>query len=127
MIKMIAFACTYTDEELKLMMGPRLADYITCFEGLFSFSDNFSFRRFREFTELLMRIEPYSTTIPRLWKTGALFDAVQWARKVCIRLEIDSPLTPCVTVNTILKMFQMSSNLIVDILHPRLDDVQGSV
>ncbi|KAF9515224.1 hypothetical protein BS47DRAFT_1316199 [Hydnum rufescens UP504] len=52
-----AFVCTHTDEELQLMVSPRLADHITCFE------------------------EPFSTTIPRLFSTGAMFNTIAWARK----------------------------------------------
>ncbi|KAF8307243.1 patatin-domain-containing protein [Clavulina sp. PMI_390] len=52
-----AFACTHTDEEMRLLMGPRLADQITCFE------------------------ESMRTVFGRLYHTGAMFDAVQWARK----------------------------------------------
>ncbi|KAF8339047.1 acyl transferase/acyl hydrolase/lysophospholipase [Cantharellus anzutake] len=52
-----AFACTHTDEELRLMTGPRLADHITCFE------------------------ESFSTTLSRLFQTGAMFDTLAWARK----------------------------------------------
>lgn len=52
-----AFLCTRTDEELKLMLTPALADKITaCEEGFF-------------------------TWIQRFIKTGARFSTIEWARK----------------------------------------------
>ncbi|GLB33842.1 putative patatin-like phospholipase domain-containing protein [Lyophyllum shimeji] len=52
-----ALVCTRTDEELKPLLVPELANRITACE------------------------EPYSVWVKRLWKTGARFDSVQWARK----------------------------------------------
>ncbi|KAG6831598.1 hypothetical protein H0H92_009071 [Tricholoma furcatifolium] len=53
-----ALVCTRTDEELKALLVPELANRITACE------------------------EPYSVWLKRLWKTGARFDSVLWARKV---------------------------------------------
>ncbi|KAF8974528.1 acyl transferase/acyl hydrolase/lysophospholipase [Flammula alnicola] len=52
-----ALTCTRTDEELKVLLVPRLANRITACE------------------------EPLSVWIKRFWKTGARFDSVTWARK----------------------------------------------
>ncbi|KAG6916105.1 hypothetical protein DXG01_008432 [Tephrocybe rancida] len=52
-----ALVCTRTDEELKLLLVPELANRITACE------------------------EPYSVWLKRLWKTGARFDSVLWAKK----------------------------------------------
>lgn len=52
-----AFVCTHTDDELRRMLIPQLADRITACE------------------------ESFTTWVPRWWKTGARFDTVQWARK----------------------------------------------
>ena len=54
-----AFTCTRTDAELKRLLVPELADRITACE------------------------EPLSVWMKRFWKTGARFDSVDWARKVC--------------------------------------------
>lgn len=53
-----AFVCTRTDEELKRLMVPELADRLTAFS------------------------EPFKVWSKRFWETGARFDAVDWARKV---------------------------------------------
>ncbi|TFK23281.1 patatin-like phospholipase domain-containing protein [Coprinopsis marcescibilis] len=53
-----AFACCYTDEELKALMIPELADRITACE------------------------ESITVWIQRFLKTGARFDSVSWAEKV---------------------------------------------
>lgn len=52
-----ALACTRTNEELKKLLVPQLARKITACE------------------------EPWYIWLPRLWKTGARFDSVTWARK----------------------------------------------
>lgn len=52
-----AFACCYTDEELKVMLVPELADKITACE------------------------ESVTVWMKRFLKTGARFDSVAWARK----------------------------------------------
>jgi hypothetical protein len=53
-----ALVCTRTDSELRGLLSPALAQRITAFE------------------------EPFSTWGRRVWKTGARFDGVHWARKV---------------------------------------------
>lgn len=52
-----ALTCCRTDEELKKLIVPELARKITACE------------------------DPWYVWIPRLWKTGARFDSVSWARK----------------------------------------------
>lgn len=52
-----ALACTRTDDELRKLLVPELARKITACE------------------------DPWYVWIPRLWRTGARFDAVAWARK----------------------------------------------
>ncbi|KAF5388223.1 hypothetical protein D9615_000438 [Tricholomella constricta] len=52
-----ALVCTRTDEELKLLLVPELANRITACE------------------------EPNRVWIERFWRTGARFDSVLWARK----------------------------------------------
>lgn len=52
-----ALVCTRTDDELKLLLVPDLANKITACE------------------------EPYTIWIKRAWKTGARFDSILWARK----------------------------------------------
>ncbi|KNZ74447.1 Patatin-like phospholipase domain-containing protein [Termitomyces sp. J132] len=52
-----ALVCTRTDEELKYLLVPELANRITACE------------------------EPYAVWMKRLWSTGARFDSVLWARK----------------------------------------------
>ncbi|KAI5476279.1 patatin-like phospholipase domain containing protein [Pseudohyphozyma bogoriensis] len=52
-----AFICTRTDDELKEMLIPAIADRITACE------------------------EPFRVWASRAWKTGARFDTVEWARK----------------------------------------------
>ncbi|EPT03811.1 hypothetical protein FOMPIDRAFT_138969 [Fomitopsis schrenkii] len=54
-----AMVCTRTDAELKRMLTPELARRITAFE------------------------EPFNIWFKRFWTTGARFDAVQWAKKLC--------------------------------------------
>jgi len=54
---MAALTCTRTDEELKVLLVPDLANRITACE------------------------EPFSVWIKRFWQTGARFDSVAWARK----------------------------------------------
>ncbi|KZT05528.1 patatin-domain-containing protein [Laetiporus sulphureus 93-53] len=54
-----AMACTRTDAELKRMLVPELARHITAFE------------------------EPFGLWIKRFWTTGARFDGLLWARKLC--------------------------------------------
>ncbi|KAK6464272.1 acyl transferase/acyl hydrolase/lysophospholipase [Scheffersomyces coipomensis] len=54
-----ALACTRTDEELSKLLVPELARKITACE------------------------DPWYIWMPRLWVTGAMFDAVTWARKSC--------------------------------------------
>jgi hypothetical protein len=51
-------ACTHTDEELREILVPELANRIRACE------------------------EPLRVWATRFWKTGARFDAVDWARKV---------------------------------------------
>lgn len=53
-----ALACTRTDDELKELLVPELANRITACE------------------------EPFKIWAKRAWKTGARFDSVLWARKV---------------------------------------------
>lgn len=53
-----ALICTRTDEELRGLLVPELARRISAFE------------------------EPFSVWGKRVWKTGARFDGVHWARKV---------------------------------------------
>lgn len=52
-----ALTCTRTDEELKILLAPELANRITACE------------------------EPFNLWIQRFWQTGARFDSVTWARK----------------------------------------------
>lgn len=52
-----ALACTRTDDELRKLLVPDLARKITACE------------------------DPWYVWIPRLWKTGARFDSIAWARK----------------------------------------------
>lgn len=52
-----ALACTRTDEELKILLAPELANRITACD------------------------EPLSLWIQRFWQTGSRFDSVKWARK----------------------------------------------
>lgn len=52
-----ALTCTRTDEELKKLLVPELAQKITACE------------------------DPWWVWFPRFWKTGARFDSVAWARK----------------------------------------------
>lgn len=54
-----ALACTRTNEELKELLVPELAKKIKACE------------------------EPWYVWLPRFWKTGARFDALDWARKSC--------------------------------------------
>ncbi|KZT66024.1 patatin-domain-containing protein [Daedalea quercina L-15889] len=54
-----AMACTRTDGELRRLLTPDLAKRLTAFE------------------------EPFQLWFKRFWSTGARFDAVQWARKLC--------------------------------------------
>lgn len=54
-----ALACTYTDDELRELLVPELADKITACE------------------------DPWYVWMPRLLRTGARFDAVKWAAKLC--------------------------------------------
>lgn len=56
-----ALLCTRTDAELKALLVPELAHNITACE------------------------EPFNVWIKRFLKTGARFDSVAWARKVCHR------------------------------------------
>lgn len=60
-----ALVCTHTDDELRELIVPQLADRITACE------------------------EPISVWMQRFWKTGARFDTVQWARKVSTPLHWD--------------------------------------
>ncbi len=53
-----ALICTYTDEELKELLVPELANRITASE------------------------EPFKVWFRRFWLTGARFDSAAWARKV---------------------------------------------
>jgi hypothetical protein len=50
--------CTHTDDELREVLVPELANKINACE------------------------EPFNVWATRVWKTGARFDAVDWARKV---------------------------------------------
>lgn len=60
-----ALVCTRTNDELKALLIPELAHKITACE------------------------EPVEVWIKRFWKTGARFDSVTWARKVCcLRFDI---------------------------------------
>ncbi|KAF9567310.1 patatin-domain-containing protein [Agrocybe pediades] len=52
-----ALTCTRTDDELKALLAPELANRITACE------------------------EPFTVWFKRFWKTGARFDSVTWARK----------------------------------------------
>ncbi|KAF8913930.1 acyl transferase/acyl hydrolase/lysophospholipase [Gymnopilus junonius] len=52
-----ALTCTRTDEELKVLLVPELANRLTACE------------------------EPFSVWFKRFWQTGARFDSVTWARK----------------------------------------------
>ncbi|KAH8105837.1 patatin-domain-containing protein [Cristinia sonorae] len=54
-----ALVCCYTDAELREMLVPELATRLTAFE------------------------EPLKVWAKRLWKTGARFDSLHWARKIC--------------------------------------------
>jgi hypothetical protein len=54
-----ALVCTRKDDELKALLVPELAHKITACE------------------------EPFEVWFKRFWKTGARFDSVTWARKVC--------------------------------------------
>ena len=54
-----ALVCTRTNEELKTLLVPELAHKLTACE------------------------EPFEVWLKRFWKTGARFDSVTWARKVC--------------------------------------------
>lgn len=54
-----ALVCTHTDTELNQLLVPELATRITACE------------------------EPFSLWFRRFLKTGARFDSVLWARKVC--------------------------------------------
>ncbi|KAI0254899.1 acyl transferase/acyl hydrolase/lysophospholipase [Lactifluus subvellereus] len=54
-----AMTCTHTDEELRQVLVPELANRINACE------------------------EPLRIWATRFWKTGARFDAVDWARKSC--------------------------------------------
>ena len=53
-----ALLCTRTDEELKQLLVPRLADKITACE------------------------DPFTVWFKRFWQTGARFSTLEWARKV---------------------------------------------
>lgn len=55
---MAALVCTRTDDELRELLVPELADRITACE------------------------EPFQVWFKRFWVTGARFDSVAWARKV---------------------------------------------
>ena len=55
---MAALVCTRTDEELKQLLVPELANRISACE------------------------EPFNVWFKRFWATGARFDSVAWARKV---------------------------------------------
>lgn len=61
-----AFVCTHTNDELKQLIRPELADKITACE------------------------DPIPVYVKRWWKTGARFSALDWARKVRCQL---APLT----------------------------------
>ncbi|KAI9447844.1 patatin-domain-containing protein [Lactarius indigo] len=54
-----ALACTHTDDELRQILVPELANKINACE------------------------EPINVWATRFWKTGARFDSVDWARKAC--------------------------------------------
>lgn len=80
LVLVAALTCTRTDEELRQMLVPELADRIT------ACSEPFSVRP-------LSRLFPLCSTIlipsdlssqvwaKRVWRTGARFDTVEWARK----------------------------------------------
>ncbi|KAH9808737.1 acyl transferase/acyl hydrolase/lysophospholipase, partial [Melampsora americana] len=53
-----AFLCTHTEEELDRFIVPELADMITACS------------------------EPITAWVPRLWRTGAQYDTVTWAKKL---------------------------------------------
>lgn len=53
-----AMVCTHTDDELRELLVPRLADHITACE------------------------ESIRVWMLRFWRTGARFDTVEWAKKV---------------------------------------------
>lgn len=53
-----AFLCTHTEEELDRLIVPELADMITACS------------------------EPITAWVPRLWRTGAQYDTVTWAKKL---------------------------------------------
>ena len=55
-----ALVCTRTDDELKRLLVPDLAHKITACE------------------------EPFRVWAKRAWTTGARFDRIMWARKVCL-------------------------------------------
>ena len=55
---MAALICTHSDEELKELLVPELANRITACE------------------------EPFKVWFRRFWLTGARFDSAAWARKV---------------------------------------------
>lgn len=59
-----ALVCTHTNDELKQLIRPELADKITACE------------------------EPFTTWGKRWWETGARFDAILWARKVRLTLPV---------------------------------------
>ena len=54
---MAALVCTRTDEELKQLLVPELANRITACE------------------------DPFKVWFKRFWTTGARFDSVEWAKK----------------------------------------------
>lgn len=54
-----ALTCTHTDDELREILVPELANKINACQ------------------------EPFNVWATRVWKTGARFDAVDWARKAC--------------------------------------------
>ena len=56
----VALVCTRTDSELKQLLKPELAQKITACE------------------------DPFSVWFKRAWTTGARFDSVTWAKKVCL-------------------------------------------
>lgn len=57
-----ALTCTRTDEELKKLLVPELADKITACA------------------------DPITVWAKRFWKTGARFDTIEWARRVSAHL-----------------------------------------
>jgi hypothetical protein len=61
-----ALICTRTDDELRGLLCPELARRITAFE------------------------EPFSVWSKRVWKTGARFDGVHWARKVWVTSQCET-------------------------------------